>query len=46
MGSYADRHKPPLLIAVSRVFLLWVDSGRLTHVPELFVTTHYTGKPR
>jgi len=44
-GSYADRRKPPL-IAVSHVRLLWVEIGRLTHAPELFVTADYTGKPR
>lgn len=31
------------LIAVSRVCLFWVESGRLAHVPEVFVTAHYTG---
>ena len=44
-GSYADRCKPRFLLAVGRGLRLWVESGRLTHVPE-FVTAHYTGKPR
>jgi len=41
-------HVIPLdhLIAVSRVRPLWVESGRLTHVPELFVTAHDTENPR
>ena len=34
------------LIAVSRVLRLWVDSGHLTHVPEMFGAAHYTGNPR
>jgi hypothetical protein len=33
-------------IAVGRGRRLWVESGRLTHVPELFVTAHDTGNPR
>ena len=34
----------PFLVAVGRVLLLWVEGGRLTHVPELFVTAQYTGE--
>jgi len=44
-GSYALGVSPPL-VAVGRVLLLWVESGRLTHVPELFITVDYTGNPR
>ena len=43
MGFYADRCKAPSLIAVRRGLLLWVESGPLRHVPELFLTAHYTG---
>jgi integral membrane sensor domain MASE1 len=38
--------RPPLLVAVGQVLLLWVESGRLRHVTELFVTAHCTGKSR
>ncbi|GKS62898.1 hypothetical protein YTPLAS72_02020 [Nitrospira sp.] len=45
-GSYADRRKTSaFLIAVDRELPVWVESGRLTYVPELFVTAHYIGEP-